>query len=69
MADIEKKTLGQSENPDWFSYRKHVITASKGHDVKTQLAKLKRLSGEKLTLSHYLQKLLAHHMFHQSCQH
>jgi len=40
MADIEKKTLGQSENPDWFSYRKHVITASKGHDVKTQLAKL-----------------------------
>ena len=69
IADIERKTLGQSENPDWFSYRRHVITASKGHDVKTQLAKLRRLSGEKLTLSHYLQKLLANHMFHQICQH
>ena len=25
----EKKTMGKSSNPDWFSYRKHVITASK----------------------------------------
>ena len=28
----------------WFSYRKHVITASKGHEVKTRLATLKRSS-------------------------
>ena len=57
IADIEKKTLGQSENPDWFSYRRHVITASKGHDVKTRLATLKRLSGEKIDLEPLFAKI------------
>ena len=57
IADIERKTLGQSENPDWFSYRRHVITASKGHDVKTQLAKLRRLSGEKIDLEPLFAKI------------
>ena len=35
---IEVLTRGQADNPDWFQFRKHGITASKAHDVKTRLA-------------------------------
>ena len=44
---VESATRGQSENPLWFSFRKHVITASKAHDIKTRFQTLKR--GEILT--------------------
>ena len=44
--DIERFTKGHSENPSWFSYRKHVITASKGHDIKTRMATVRKSSKE-----------------------
>ncbi len=34
---IEIETRGQSDNPLWFSVRKHVISASKAHSVKTKM--------------------------------
>ena len=43
---IEQATNGQSGNPSWFSYRKHIITASKGHDVKTRMETLRKASEE-----------------------
>ena len=46
ILDIEQFTKGQSENPSWFSYRRHVITASKGHDVKTRMATVRKASEE-----------------------
>ena len=36
ICAIEIKTRGQSENPNWILFRKHVITASIAHDVKTR---------------------------------
>ncbi len=37
ICSIEQATRGQSDNPDWFSYRKHVVTASKAHEIKTKM--------------------------------
>lgn len=42
ICAVEKKTRGQSENPDWMLFRKHVITASIAHDVMTRCSTLKR---------------------------
>ena len=39
---IEKLTRGQNENTNWNLFRKHVITASKAHDVKARHATLQR---------------------------
>ena len=36
-VEIEEKTRGQSDNPLWFAVRRHMITASKAHDVKTRM--------------------------------
>ena len=41
LSIIESETRGQSENSNWFAYRKHVITASKAHSVKTKMASLR----------------------------
>ena len=60
ISEIEKATRGQSSNDFWFSVRRHLITASKAHDVKTRMLTHKskgeadfssvfaRVSGEKL---------------------
>ena len=57
IAAVEKKTLGQSANPAWFSYRRHVITASKGHEVKTRLATLKRSYEKNISLESLFAKI------------
>ncbi len=37
VEDKEMATRGQSSNPLWFAMRKHVISASKAHEVKTRM--------------------------------
>ena len=37
---IEKLTIGQNENEHWFEYRKCLITASKAHEVVTEMTKV-----------------------------
>ena len=46
VCAVEKKTRGQSENPNWILFRKHVVTASIAQDVKTRY----------LTLTKYIKK-------------
>ena len=45
ISQIELKTRGQSDNSDWFQFRKFVITSSKGHDVIVKMKKVKKLDG------------------------
>ena len=45
-ARIEEATRGQSDNPFWFSARKHCITASKAHDVVTRMNTYQKKDGE-----------------------
>lgn len=45
VIDIEKLTQGQSENTGWYNFRKHVISASKGHEVLTKMKKVKSGGG------------------------
>lgn len=40
LKHIEVLTHGQSENENWYAYRKGVITASKAHDVLTKMDKV-----------------------------
>ena len=40
IEGIELATRGQSDNSSWFSFRKGVVTASKGHGVKTRMKKV-----------------------------
>ena len=44
IIEVEEMTRGQSENPQWFAFRKHVITASKAHAVMTRCNSLKKKS-------------------------
>ena len=37
ITDIEKLTKGQSENSEWFDYRKVVITASISHNILSKV--------------------------------
>ena len=46
VEEIEKQTLGQSNNPLWFAVRKHTITASKAHAVKTKMASIERAKAQ-----------------------
>ena len=39
---IELLTKGQADNQYWHSFRKHFISGSKGHDVKTCMASLRK---------------------------
>ena len=39
---IEVCTRGQSNNQSWFTYRKGVITASKGHEICTKMRKIRK---------------------------
>ena len=42
VQEIEQATRGQSDNPIWHLMRKHVISGSKAHDVKTKMDAWKR---------------------------
>lgn len=57
LSAIEMATRGQSENPLWFSLRKHVITASKAHDVKTRMFTVLRKGVENTDLTSILGKI------------
>ena len=48
ISCIEKLTKGQSENSEWFDYRKGVITASISHNVLTKVRNPARSSGDNL---------------------
>ena len=41
IKKIEILTRGQAANKCWHTFRKGVITASKGHDIKTKMEKIK----------------------------
>ena len=42
VQEIEQATRGQSDNPIWHLMRKHVISGSKAHDIKTKMDAWKR---------------------------
>ena len=42
---IEKLTRGQSSNQCWFTFRKAVITGSKGHEIMTKVKKIQKPTG------------------------
>ena len=41
IKKIEILTRGQAANKCWHTFRKGVVTASKGHDIKTKMEKIK----------------------------
>ncbi len=57
LAAIEYGTRGQSDSPDWYMFRKHVITASKAHNVKTKMVTLRRNGIDKVNLNPILQSV------------
>ena len=46
VEEIERQTLGQSNNPLWFAVCKHAITASTAHAVKTKMASIERAKAQ-----------------------
>ena len=55
---IESLTRGQSNNECWYFFRRGVVTASKGHDVKTKMETLKRVgSCSNMNLWNLFQKI------------
>ena len=57
ISEIEICTRGQSENECWFTYRKGVISGSKGHEVKTKMQKLQKNGRESVNLWQVFQKI------------
>lgn len=57
IKEIEKSTHGQNTNTAWYSFRKGVITASKGHEVKTKMAKVSKGTGGYVNMWNLFQKL------------
>ena len=54
---IEKLTMGQSENEHWFEYRKCLITASKAHEVVTEMTKVEKGGGGTVNMWSLNQKM------------
>lgn len=50
VALIEKAKRGQASNPLWFAMRKHLISTSKAHKVKTKMLSFLK-NGHSLTFS------------------
>ena len=46
VDEIERQTQGQSNNPLWFEVRKHTISASKAHVIKTRIASIEKAKAE-----------------------
>ena len=57
ISEIEICTRGQSENECWFTYRKGVISGSKGHEVKTKMQKLQKNGRESVNFWQVFQKI------------
>ena len=59
VCAFEKKTRGQSENPNWVLFRKHVVTASIAHDVKTRYLTLTKYveKGKEIDLTYIFKKI------------
>ena len=56
ITKIELVTHGQSDNENWFMFRK-VITGSKGHEVKIKMEKLYKGNGAVVNLWNVFQKI------------
>ena len=56
ITKIELATHGQSDNENWFMFRKGVITGSKGHEVKIKMEKLYKGNGAVVNLWNVFQK-------------
>jgi len=54
---IEVLTRGQADNQHWHSFRKHVISGSKGHDVKTCMASLRKDDSKRDSLNTIFSKV------------
>ena len=54
---IEKLTIGQNENEHWFEYRKCLITASKAHEVVTEMTKVEKGGGGTVNMWSLNQKM------------
>ena len=57
ISTIEMLTRGQADNQHWHSFRKHVITGSKGHDVKTCMATLRKGDSKRDSLKNKCSKI------------
>jgi len=57
IKEIEKLTRGQNTNTAWYSFRKGVITASKGHEVKAKMVKVFKGTGGSVNMWALFQKL------------
>ena len=57
IKGIEKVTRGQNTNACWYTFRKGVITASKGHDVNVKMIKLSKGASSDVGMWNLFQKL------------
>jgi len=57
LNNIEIITRGQSENEQWYLFRKGVITASKAHEVITKMNKLEKGGGVHINMWSLNQKI------------
>ena len=53
----ELLTRGQADNLHWHSFRKHVISLSKGHDVKTCMASVRKDDSKRDSLNTIFSKI------------
>ena len=57
INDIEIETRGQSQNSAGYEFRKGIITASKAHDVKTKMVKIKNEKGGFINMWSLIQRI------------
>ena len=57
IREIELLTRGHADNQHWYYFRKHVITGSKGHDVKTCMATLRKEDSRRDSLNNLYSKI------------
>ena len=57
IETIEKLAVAQSENKNWFEYRKCLITASKAHEVVTKMTKVEKGGGGIISMWSLNQKI------------
>ena len=57
IEQIEQLTKGQLENTNWHIFRKYVITASKGHDVLTEIRKIQHSDNRSINMFALFQKI------------
>ena len=57
ICEIELLTRGHADNQQWYSFRKHVITESKGQYVKTCMAMLRKEDSRRDSLNNLYSKI------------